>query len=150
MLIKAPRCFASDACVLIITHAHTAAARMKVCWLNKVYVSEGVGGCCCCIQKTKCLSNLLILNIICCVLGVVAAAAVSDRCCCRCCCDWLNPMQGAGSAGLGVCGQIVDGMVEEGLTREEALKSFCCVLQPRYTSVATDRGEIHHHCILRA
>ena len=31
---------------------------------------------------------------------------------------------GAGSAGLGVCHQIVDGMVEAGLTREEAMKRF--------------------------
>ena len=33
-------------------------------------------------------------------------------------------MQGAGSAGLGVCGQIVKGMHEEGLTKEEAMRSF--------------------------
>ena len=31
---------------------------------------------------------------------------------------------GAGSAGLGVCAQIVDGMVEAGLTRAEAMKRF--------------------------
>jgi len=31
---------------------------------------------------------------------------------------------GAGSAGLGVCHQIVDGMVEAGLTRDEAMKRF--------------------------
>jgi malate dehydrogenase (oxaloacetate-decarboxylating)(NADP+) len=31
---------------------------------------------------------------------------------------------GAGSAGLGVCAQIVDGMVEAGLPREEAMKRF--------------------------
>lgn len=31
---------------------------------------------------------------------------------------------GAGSAGLGVCAQIVDGMVEAGLTREEAMSKF--------------------------
>ena len=31
---------------------------------------------------------------------------------------------GAGSAGLGVCAQIVDGMVEAGLSREEAMKRF--------------------------
>lgn len=31
---------------------------------------------------------------------------------------------GAGSAGLGVCAQIVDGMVASGMTREEAMKSF--------------------------
>ena len=31
---------------------------------------------------------------------------------------------GAGSAGLGVCEQIVDGMVEAGLDREEAMKRF--------------------------
>jgi malic enzyme len=31
---------------------------------------------------------------------------------------------GAGSAGLGVCSQILDGMVEDGLDREEALKRF--------------------------
>jgi len=31
---------------------------------------------------------------------------------------------GAGSAGLGVCAQIVDGMVEAGLTREEAMSRF--------------------------
>mmetsp|Transcript_148 Transcript_148/g.379 ORF Transcript_148/g.379 Transcript_148/m.379 type:complete len:609 (+) Transcript_148:76-1902(+) len=31
---------------------------------------------------------------------------------------------GAGSAGLGVCKQIVDGMVEAGLTREEAMSRF--------------------------
>ena len=32
---------------------------------------------------------------------------------------------GAGSAGLGVCQQILDGMVEAGLTHEEAQKNFC-------------------------
>ena len=31
---------------------------------------------------------------------------------------------GAGSAGLGVCAQIVDGMVEAGLSRDEAMKRF--------------------------
>ena len=31
---------------------------------------------------------------------------------------------GAGSAGLGVCEQIVDGMVEAGLTKEEARARF--------------------------
>jgi len=31
---------------------------------------------------------------------------------------------GAGSAGLGVCNQILDGMMREGLTKEEALKQF--------------------------
>ena len=31
---------------------------------------------------------------------------------------------GAGSAGLGVCAQIVDGMVEAGLPRDEAMKRF--------------------------
>jgi len=31
---------------------------------------------------------------------------------------------GAGSAGLGVCDQIVDGMVEEGMDRQEAMKRF--------------------------
>jgi len=31
---------------------------------------------------------------------------------------------GAGSAGLGVCAQIVDGMVEAGLSREEAMERF--------------------------
>lgn len=31
---------------------------------------------------------------------------------------------GAGSAGLGVCAQIVDGMIEAGLTREEAMSRF--------------------------
>mmetsp|Transcript_28987 Transcript_28987/g.86540 ORF Transcript_28987/g.86540 Transcript_28987/m.86540 type:complete len:623 (-) Transcript_28987:53-1921(-) len=31
---------------------------------------------------------------------------------------------GAGSAGLGVCLQLVDGMVEDGLSREEAMKRF--------------------------
>ena len=31
---------------------------------------------------------------------------------------------GAGSAGLGVCAQIVDGMVEAGLSREEAMSRF--------------------------
>eukprot|EP00981_Chlorochromonas_danica_P009702 scaffold2799_cov159-Ochromonas_danica.AAC.19 len=31
---------------------------------------------------------------------------------------------GAGSAGLGVCSQIVDGMVKEGLTHEEAMQRF--------------------------
>jgi malate dehydrogenase (oxaloacetate-decarboxylating)(NADP+) len=31
---------------------------------------------------------------------------------------------GAGSAGLGVCAQIVDGMVEDGLSRDEALSRF--------------------------
>ena len=30
----------------------------------------------------------------------------------------------AGSAGLGVCAQLVEGMVEAGLTREEALSRF--------------------------
>ena len=34
---------------------------------------------------------------------------------------------GAGSAGLGVCQQIVDGMVEAGLPREEAMKRFVVV-----------------------
>lgn len=31
---------------------------------------------------------------------------------------------GAGSAGLGVCSQIVDGLVEAGMTREDAMKNF--------------------------
>jgi malic enzyme len=31
---------------------------------------------------------------------------------------------GAGSAGLGVCSQILDGLLHEGLSREEALKKF--------------------------
>lgn len=31
---------------------------------------------------------------------------------------------GAGSAGLGVCSQLLDGMIEAGLSREEALKHF--------------------------
>lgn len=31
---------------------------------------------------------------------------------------------GAGSAGLGVCSQIVDGMVESGMTREAAMRNF--------------------------
>jgi malate dehydrogenase (oxaloacetate-decarboxylating) len=34
---------------------------------------------------------------------------------------------GAGSAGLGVCSQIVDGMVEAGLSREEAMSRFAIV-----------------------
>eukprot|EP00949_MAST-11_sp_MAST-11-sp1_P003351 g3351.t1 len=34
---------------------------------------------------------------------------------------------GAGSAGLGVCAQIVDGMVEAGLSREEAMKRFVVI-----------------------
>lgn len=34
---------------------------------------------------------------------------------------------GAGSAGLGVCSQIVDGMVEAGLSREEAMSRFVIV-----------------------
>jgi malic enzyme len=34
---------------------------------------------------------------------------------------------GAGSAGLGVCSQIVDGLMMEGLTKEEALKRFVVV-----------------------
>ena len=34
---------------------------------------------------------------------------------------------GAGSAGLGVCGQIVDGMVEAGLSREEAMSRFIVI-----------------------
>ena len=34
---------------------------------------------------------------------------------------------GAGSAGLGVCAQIVDGMVEAGLPREEAMERFIVV-----------------------
>ena len=39
---------------------------------------------------------------------------------------------GAGSAGLGVCAQIVDGMVEAGLTRDEARKRFvvCTSVDP--------------------
>lgn len=34
---------------------------------------------------------------------------------------------GAGSAGLGVCSQLVDGMIEAGLTREEAMGRFVIV-----------------------
>ena len=34
---------------------------------------------------------------------------------------------GAGSAGLGVCAQIVDGMVEAGLSREEAMSKFVII-----------------------
>ena len=34
---------------------------------------------------------------------------------------------GAGSAGLGVCAQIVDGMMEAGLSREEAMGQFVVV-----------------------
>ena len=37
---------------------------------------------------------------------------------------------GAGSAGLGVCLQLVDGMVEDGLSREEAMKRFVICADP--------------------
>lgn len=33
-------------------------------------------------------------------------------------------LAGAGSAGLGVCSQVLDGLMHEGLSREEALKKF--------------------------
>ena len=41
-------------------------------------------------------------------------------------CIFLSYMHcaGAGSAGLGVCSQIVDGLMMEGLSREEALQKF--------------------------
>ncbi len=39
----------------------------------------------------------------------------------------ILPVAGAGSAGLGVCLQLVDGMVREGMTREEAMSRFVIV-----------------------
>jgi len=43
---------------------------------------------------------------------------------------------GAGSAGLGVCSQIVDGMVEAGLSREEAMDRFVVVTSKGTLGVA--------------
>jgi len=42
---------------------------------------------------------------------------------------------GAGSAGLGVCSQIVEGMVEQGLSKEEAMQRFV---------VCTSKGALGH------
>ena len=62
------------------------------------------------IQGTGCVT----------LAGVIAAARQANKS--------LTEMSflcaGAGSAGLGVCHQIVDGMVEAGLSREEAMKRF--------------------------
>jgi malic enzyme len=62
------------------------------------------------IQGTGCVT----------LAGVIAAARQADM--------KLTEMSflcaGAGSAGLGVCAQIVDGMVEAGLSREEAMSRF--------------------------
>lgn len=56
-------------------------------------------------------------------------------------CIFLSYMlcAGAGSAGLGVCSQIVDGLMMEGLSREEALQKFV---------VFSEKGVLGepHHC----
>lgn len=62
------------------------------------------------IQGTGCVT----------LAGIVAAAkaaGISIK-------DLRFACAGAGSAGLGVCSQIVDGMVMEGMSREDAMKQF--------------------------
>lgn len=65
------------------------------------------------IQGTGCVT----------LAGLISAARISGQS--------LTDMRvlcvGAGSAGLGVCAQIVDGMVEAGLSREEAMQRFVVV-----------------------
>ena len=52
---------------------------------------------------------------------------------------------GAGSAGLGVCSQILDGMVEAGLTREEAMKRFTVLTQYGALGLADGAHEDPNH-----
>ena len=52
---------------------------------------------------------------------------------------------GAGSAGLGVCLQIVDGMVEAGMTREEAMNRFVvCTSQGAIGAADGKHGDPNH------
>lgn len=52
---------------------------------------------------------------------------------------------GAGSAGLGVCQQIVDGMIEDGLPREEAMKRFAVMTMHGALGVADGTNDDPNH-----
>lgn len=60
-------------------------------------------------------------------------------------CDMSFVCAGAGSAGLGVCAQIVDGMVAAGLPREEAMSRFVVVTSQGVLGAKDGKyGNPHH------
>jgi len=83
------------------------------------------------IQGTGCVT----------LAGVIAAARNAGKALT----DMSFLCAGAGSAGLGVCAQIVDGMVEAGMSREEAMRRFViCTSQGAIGRADGAHGDPNH------